>query len=353
LSAGAVILSDMTRPIPSALRQLAKIQAGMVSRQQVIKSGMSGKSLDWLIAKGAWRRVRWGVYATFTGTLNRNAQLWAALLYGGPGARLSHETAAELLGLTDRRAPFIHLKIPAGRHVARAEGLVVHRSSLPDPGWRHPLGVPRHTLVEETIIDLVEAADFLDTAIGWVTTAFARHLTSERSLRDEAAARKKLRWRNQIDDAIAAGAGGTHSVLEYRYDRDVARAHGLPAATRQFRFRKPSGAWGSRDRYHEDYKLVVELDGKQTHTADRRGADENRDNHAAALGGSTLRFGWDDVTRRPCETAATEALALRQRGWPGRLRPCSPSCRVLAELPAATGPRPPGRQASPGGLPPS
>ncbi|MGH3248544.1 MAG: type IV toxin-antitoxin system AbiEi family antitoxin domain-containing protein [Trebonia sp.] len=331
----------MARPIPSTLRQLAKIQGGMVSRRQVIRSGMSEKSVDWLIAKGAWQRVHWGVYATFTGPLSRNAQLWAALLHGGPGARLSHETAAELLGLTDRLAPSIHLKIPAGRHIARAEGLVAHRSNRPDPGWRHPLGVPRHTLVEETIFDLVDAADYLDTAIGWVTMAFGRHLTSERSLRDEAAARKKLRWRKQIDDVITASAGGAHSVLEYRYDRDVARAHGLPAATRQFRFRKPSGTWGFRDRYHDQYKLAVELDGKQAHRADQRGADENRDNHATVLGGSTLRFGWDDVTRTPCATAATEAQALRERGWPGRLRPCSPSCRALAELPAAPGPRPP------------
>jgi len=302
----------------------------MVSRQQVIKSGMSDKSLDWLIAKGTWRRVHRAVYATFTGPLSRNAQLWAALLYAGPGARLSHETAAELLGLADRRVPLIHLKIPAERRAACTEGLVVHRSNRPDPGWRHPLGVPRHTLVEETIVDLVDTADQLDTAISWVTTGFGRRLTTDRMLRDEMAARKKLRWRSQLDDVVTAGAGGAHSTLEYRYDRDVARAHGLPTAAKQFRFRKPSGAWGFRDRYHEDFKLAVELDGKQVHSADRRGADENRDNHTAALGGSTLRFGWDDVTRRPCETAATEALALSQRGWPGHLRRCSPGCRAPA-----------------------
>jgi hypothetical protein len=292
---------------------------------------MSDKSLDWLIAKGAWQRTYWGVYATFTGTLSRRAQLWAALLHAGSGARLSHETAAELLELTDIQAPLIHLKIPPDRRFAPVEGLVAHRSNRPDPGWRHPLGMPRHTLVEETIIDLVNAADYLDTAISWVTAGFGRGFTSEYPLRNEATSRKRLRWREQIDDVITAAAGGAHSVLEYRYDRDVARAHGLPAASKQFRFRKPGGTWGFRDRYHEDYKLVVELDGKQAHPADRRGTDEDRDNHAAALGSSTLRFGWDDVTRRSCETAAIEALALRRRGWPGQLRPCSPGCRARPE----------------------
>lgn len=304
---------------------------------------MSAKSLDWLVASGEWQKPYRGVYATFTGPPGRKAQLWAALLHGGPGTRLSHETAAQLLGLTDRQSPVIHLKIPPDRRVARVPGLVVHRSNRPDPGWLHPRGIPPHTLAEETLVDLVDAAEYLDTAIGWVTAGFGRHLVSEYALRSEAAARKRLRWRVPLDDVITAAAGGAHSALEYRYDRDVARAHGLPSPTRQFRFRKPGGAWGFRDRYHEDYKLVVELDGKRAHPDDRRGADEDRDNHAAALGGSTLRFGWDDVTRRPCETAATEALALRQRGWPGQLRPCSPGCRApaaLAALATASGPQP-------------
>lgn len=319
----------MARQIPAALRRLASNQAGMVTRQQVIRSGMSDKSLDWLIASGMWQRIYWAVYATFTGSLSPQARLWAAMLHAGPGARLSHETAAGLLGLTERQSSVIHLKVPADRRVVRVEGLMAHRSNRPDPGWRYPLGVPPHTLVAETVIDLVDASSYLDTAIGWVTAGFCRHLTSEYALREEAAARRRLRWRGQINDVIAAAAGGAHSTLEYRYDRDVACAHGLPSATKQFQFRKPSGAWGFRDRYHEEYKLVVELDGKQAHAGERRGLDEDRDNHMAALGGSTLRFGWDDVTMRPCETAATEAQALRQRGWPGRLRPCSPGCRAI------------------------
>jgi len=42
-----------------------------------------------------WRRVQRGVYATFTGPVHREARLWAALRRAGPGAMLSHETAAE------------------------------------------------------------------------------------------------------------------------------------------------------------------------------------------------------------------------------------------------------------------
>ena len=40
------------------------------------------------------------------------------------------------------------------------------------------------------------------------------------------AARPRLRWRAELGKIIAAGAGGAHSVIEYRYDRDVEQAHG-------------------------------------------------------------------------------------------------------------------------------
>lgn len=78
-------------------------------------------------------------------------------------------------------------------------------------------------------------------------------LTNEERLRRQAAARTKLRWRADLDEIILAGAGGAHSVIEYRYDRDVEQAHGLPTAAKQVRFTKPDGTRGYRDRYYEGY----------------------------------------------------------------------------------------------------
>jgi len=54
----------------------------------------------------------------------------------------------------------------------------------------------------------------------------------------------KLRWRHELDEIISMAAGGTHSVLEYRHDLDVQRAHGLPEPVKQARFRKPDGTSG-------------------------------------------------------------------------------------------------------------
>jgi hypothetical protein len=317
--------------IPPVLREQARYQAGVITREQALKSGMPVNAIRWKLERRAWRQVYRGVYVTFTGPITREAQLWAAVLYAGHGAQLSHETAAEIQCLADRRSPLIHVTIPVGRRVIPPQGVVVHRSSYVDPDWRFPRGVPPHTLVEETIIDLVDAATNLDDVIGWVTTAFGRSLTGQGPLRKTMADRKKRRWRSQLDEIITAAAGGAHSILEYRHDRDVQRAHGLPPARKQMPFIKPDGSRGFRDRCYEQYGgLVIELDGKQAHPSERRGRDQDRDNDAAAKGGSTLRYGWDDITRKACETAAQEAEALHERGWIGELKPCSPICRAVS-----------------------
>ena len=141
--------------------------------------------------------------------------------------------------------------------------------------------------------------------------------------------RKKLRWRHELDEVISLAAGGTHSPLEYRHDTDVQRAHGLPEPVKQAKFLKADGTRGYRDRYYPQYgRLVIELDGKRFHPDDQRGRDRERDNQAAVTG-STLRYGWSDVTGKACETARQEADALRHRGWTGKLRPCSPGCRAV------------------------
>jgi hypothetical protein len=285
-------------------------------------------AITWNVKSGRWQQVYPGVYATFTGTVARNARLWAVVLYCGREARLSHETAAELQGLIDGQFPLVQVTIPRNRQVRAPEGVVIRRSPHMSRPWQ-PLGIPPQTFVDETIIDLAQAATNLDDVIAVVTSAFGRRLTDEAHLKRAAAERKKLRWRRELDEVISMAAGGAHSVLEYRHDRDVQRAHGLPEPVKQARFRKPDGTNGYRDRCYPQYGgLVIELDGKRFHDG-QRGQDQERDNQAAVTG-STLRYGWSDVTRKACETAGQEADALRHRGWKGKLKSCSPDCRAVS-----------------------
>ena len=299
-----------------------------MSRRQALSAGLTRGMIETKVEFGWWEQVHGGVYKTFTGLLTRDGLLWAAILYAGQGAYLSHGTAAELNRLTADAPSVIDVTIPASRRVRAPKGIVIHRSTHKPMTWRPP-GIPPYSIAEQTVIDLVDAGADKDDIVALVTSGFNRKLLAENHLRAVAETRKKLRWRHELDEVISLAAGGTHSPLEYRHDTDVQRAHGLPEPVKQAKFLKADGTRGYRDRYYPQYGgLVIELDGKRFHPDDQRGRDQERDNQAAVTG-STLRYGWSDVTGKACETARQEADALRHRGWTGKLRPCSPGCRAV------------------------
>jgi hypothetical protein len=190
------------------------------------------------------------------------------------------------------------------------------------------------------VLDLTQTAVCFDDVCGWVTRAFARDLTDTERLRAAMRQRPKLRWRADLHELIVAAASGDHSVLEFRYERDVERAHGLPEPVRQAPFTGPDGRSGRRDRLYRDYGVVVELDGRLAHPTENRWRDKDRDNAAAVDGYQSLRYGWTDVRWHPCATALQVARVLRDHGWDGWPRPCSPGCpveRALACLSGHTG----------------
>jgi hypothetical protein len=252
---------------------------------------------------------------------------------------LSHETAAELHQLTDERARLIHVTVPVARRVTAVEGVCLHRSGRAVEAL-HGGSQPPRTKIEETVLDLAHAAKTFDDVCGWVTRAIARELTDETRLHAAMEVRQRLRWRKDLSQIIEAAAAGDHSVLEFRYHRDVERAHGLPEAARQVPFVTPGGRRGRRDRVYEPYGVVVELDGRLAHQAEDQWRDKTRDNAAVADGKQSLRYGWAQVRWEPCATAAEVARVLRRHGWDGRPRPCSPGCPVQRDLPGSTGPEP-------------
>jgi Transcriptional regulator, AbiEi antitoxin len=328
LSVAACMLGGVEMPIDL----IVHYQAGVVSRAQAREAGLSEGGIRHRVATGRWQRVYPGVYATFSGPLPNQARLWAAVLYAGPGAVLSHETAAEFQRLIDEPAPLIHLTVPAARQAVPRQGLVIHRARrvLGDRGF--PLGVLPQTLVDDTLLDLIDQADAFDEVCALVTRAFGRKLTSEGRLRATIGLRKRLRWRTDVDALITEAARGTHSRLEHHYDRDVEGAHGLPRSARQTPYTKPDGGKGFRDRVYRQFRVVVELDGASAHPEENRWADRERDNHAATLRQQTLRFGWKHVRHHTCDTAAITATVLKNHGWLGSPKQCSPACEITKRL---------------------
>jgi len=328
---------DMSARSPVKLRATASLQAGVIARKQAVKAAMSARAVDWKVRTGEWQRVHAGVYATFTGTLPRLAQLWAAVLYAGQGAMLSHESAAELQGLVAGPGEVIHVTVPAGRRVTAVPGLVVHVSDVPERLARYPAGEPPMTLPPDTVIDLCQACASVDDVYGWVTSALGRNEVPVNAvdLLVAVKSRKKLRWRVELTEAIVAGSDGAHSVLELLWDKNVELAHGLPPCSRQVPFAKAGGQVGFRDREYLPWGVIVELDGREQHPEHRRPADNARDRQASVEGKETLRYGWRETRYEGCQSAVEVIRVLWRRGWCGRPRACSKDCPVadlLAEL---------------------
>ena len=185
--------------------------------------------------------------------------------------------------------------------------------------------MPPRTRIEETVLDLAQAARTFDVAFGWLCQACGSRLTTPDRLLAAMYLRAKLRWRDSLREALGDIDDGAHSMLEFRYVRDVERPHGLPRARRQARVTRGRGRI-YLDNLVEQYQLCVELDGQAAHPIAERWRDIQRDNAPAADGILTLRYGWADVTRWPCRTAEQIATALRLRGWTGVPTPCGPNC---------------------------
>jgi predicted transcriptional regulator of viral defense system len=315
--------------VPDGLRELASLQSDVVSRQQVFQAGVTKAALIWRLHSARWQQLQRGVYALFSGEPGREAVLWAAVLRAGPDAMLSHQTAAELYRLTDGQNGAVHVTVPNNRRVQPVPGLVIHRSSYADVA-RHPSLLPPRTRIEHTVLDLAGQASNFDAACGWVTRACGRRLTTEQRLLTAMTVRGRQRWRELLTQMLADPGGGVHSVLEYRYFRDVECAHCLPRATRQARVMR--GRRNSyRDAYYAKYRVAVEVDGRMAHAEEARWRDIRRDNATAADGSVTLRYRWADVTENPCRVAGEVARVLIQRGWVGLPKLCSAECAVAAD----------------------
>ena len=315
----------MNYDIPAEVGVLAQWQAGAISRRQLLDAGLNTKVIARRVERGRWQQLYRGVYAVFNGPPPRDAWLWAAVLRAGPGAVLSHQSAAELHGLIDSPAEAIYVTVPSTRRIM-IRGIVVRMSARLGEA-RQPGREPPRTTLEETVLDLAQRARTFDDACGWITRACGRRLTTEAKLRDALAVRKKMRWRSELDDVLAAAGDGIHSVLEYRYVRDVERAHGLLRSRHQVRV-VIDGKAAYRDAYYDEYQIAVELDGRLAHLDEERWRDNRRDVLAGVQGVQTCRYSWRDIYGHACETAAVQAQILRSRGWKGTPRPCSARCPV-------------------------
>lgn len=105
---------------------LAAAQHGAITRAQIVELGGDRDLPSRRVRAGRWRRAGPGVFVVNGVPDSFHQRVTVALLAAGPGAVVSHRTAAVLWGFV-RRSPRIEITIPAGRSHTNP-GVTVHRA---------------------------------------------------------------------------------------------------------------------------------------------------------------------------------------------------------------------------------
>jgi very-short-patch-repair endonuclease/predicted transcriptional regulator of viral defense system len=281
--------------------RLAERQHGVVAARQLAAIGLSRNAVSARAQAGRLHRVHRGVYAVGHTVLTVNGRRMAAVLAAGPGAALSHASAAALWEIRPTSATRIDVSVRSAAGRARRPGLRIHRAArLRDDEITVQQGI-RVTTVARTLLDLA-------------ATSSPRAL--ERAL-DEAEI-QQLYDRTSLAALARAHAGerGARALMQ-ALDRDgeptltdseleelmlaLCNEHELP--------RPKSRAWvaGLRvDFLFAASRLVVETDGYRYHRTRRAfERDRERDAILARAGYRTLRFTHRQLTREPAMVADT------------------------------------------------
>lgn len=293
------------------LAQLAADQNGLVTRRQLLDAGFTARAIERLVQRGALSIELRGVYAVGYPVEDLRRRLRACLLACGPDARLSHETAANWLGLgpaPELTAP-VHVTVVGPRRRVRS-GLVVHRAArLAADDRTVARGLPT-TSMARTLVDV--ASTFDERRLErMVHTALVDGGLAPASLL-AAIDRAPGRRTGLLRELASASAGGRRSGLEH----DLWRHLGAAGLTDGARCNLSIGPW-EVDVAWPDAQVVVEADGFRYHrTRADRERDERKTRWFRARGYDLLRFSDREIDQRPLAVVAEIAGALavaRQR----------------------------------------
>ncbi len=238
----------------------------------------------------------------------------AAVLACGPGALLSHRSAALLWGLVPSSPTRVDVTVPT-RSPRSSQGVLVHRPrSLSERDRTAVRSIPC-TSVARTLVDLAGVVN-------------RRQL--ERACNQAEVLR--LFDHRAVAEALNRGRGRRGAALLRRVLADSARAHTFTRSELEERFlalcrsaglpQPRVNAWvelAPGDGLEVDFlwpaqRIIAETDGRAAHAT--RWAFENdrrRDQRLIAAGYTVVRFTWDQVTSRPQEVDATLAGLIRRR----------------------------------------
>jgi predicted transcriptional regulator of viral defense system/very-short-patch-repair endonuclease len=302
---------QQTRGLDGRMADLADVQHGVVSRDQLLELGFSREAVDVRREAGRLHRLRRGVYAVGHRVVSREARWMAAVLACAEGAALSHRSAAALWGI---RGPSSRaIEVTTGSKSRSHAGVHRHYAVLPVDEITEHEGIPV-TTVPRTIFDLaaVERPEAVESAL---RQAEFRQLHDRLSLRDLLDRYPRRRGARAVRLALARTEESTGQVASPLEERFLTFLD-------QYRLPRPQfNAWlevGGR-RYRVDClwraaRQIVELDGWEGHgtrTAFRD--DRGRDRRLRVAGYGVTRLVWSELEDEPAAIARDLRILLYKR----------------------------------------
>jgi hypothetical protein len=268
--------------IEAAVAAIFARQHSLILREQALACGMTDRMIRHRLACGRWWRVAAGLYRLAGVPVTWKQRALAACMVSGPGAVVSHRSAAVLWGVSGFRPGPLEITVPAGRS-GRNTLARVHRSDHVEGTRRDGIPVTRPA---RTIADLarVVSGDVLEEA---VDDALCRRLCR---LDD-------LPARGALGEVLAAwnGDGLPEGVAEMRVVRALLAA-GLDQPVRQYEI-WVGGVFIARvDLAYPPFRLAMELDGFRWHAGRRKfRSDRLRRNRMEAVGWRVLEAAPEDI----------------------------------------------------------
>lgn len=286
--------------------RLARRQHGVITRQQLRALGFTDSAIEHRRASGRLHDVYRCVYAVGRAELDQLGRWMAAVLACGPGAVLSHGSAAELWGIGKQRG---RLEVSVASDAPRrVKGLVVHRRrALSERDITQHDGIPV-TSPLCTLIDLAAGTGCsrLEAAINEADRLNLIDPETLRAALDETPPRPGVGVLRDLLDRQTFTF--TRSELERRF-KPIARAAGLPepqtcVVVNGFEV----------DFYWPQLPLIVETDGLRYHrTPTQQTKDRLRDQAHTAAGIPHLRFTHAQVRDDPAHVRRTLVRATSRR----------------------------------------
>ncbi len=139
--------------VDRAIAALAARQHGAVAARQLTALGVTARQVRHRVVAGRLHPVHRGVYAVGHPALTTHGRYLAAVLAAGPGAVLSHRSAADLHRIRQQRGRAVEVTAP-GRRRDRP-GIRVHESRTLAGNVTLVHGIPV-TTVARTLVDLAD-----------------------------------------------------------------------------------------------------------------------------------------------------------------------------------------------------